>query len=74
MSIIKEICEEKDKDFNYRSGIKLDENYGFDSLLIIELITEIEDKYGFEFDFDNYDIEDIYDLDVLIKYVEDYTK
>lgn len=56
----------------YMSGILLDRDFAFDSLMIIELITSIEEEFDIEFDFDELDLEEIYNLDKIIENVKKY--
>ena len=43
---------------------------GFDSVMMIELFSTIEDKYEIEFDFDEVDFEDIAVFKNFVRYVE----
>lgn len=52
------------------SNMNLANDLGYDSLMIIELIVTLEEKYGFEINFDDLDLEKIYDLAVLIEIVK----
>jgi acyl carrier protein len=45
-----------------------------DSLGILEMITSIEEKFGFEIDFEGLDAEDITILGPLCRYIESISK
>lgn len=47
---------------------------GFDSVEMVELFTEVEDKYKIEFDFDEVDFEDIAIFKNFVSYVESNMK
>lgn len=55
-------------------NVDLKEEYMFDSLMIIELIANIEEEYGFEFDFDELDLSKIFNIEHLIETVEKIVK
>lgn len=57
---------------DYKEGILLDRDFAFDSLMIIELITSIEEEFNIEFDFDELDLEEIYNVDKIIENVKKY--
>lgn len=57
---------------SYIEGILLDRDFAFDSLMIIELITSIEEEFNIEFDFEELDLEEIYNLDKIIENVKKY--
>lgn len=42
---------------------------GFDSVAMIELFTEVEERYGIEFDFDDVDFDDIVIYGNFLNYV-----
>lgn len=53
----------------YRENIILNKDCRFNSLMIVELIASIEDNFNIEIDFTEMNIDEIYNLDLLIKHV-----
>lgn len=51
-------------------NVDLQDEYMFDSLMIIELITNIEEKFAMEFDFDELDLDKIFNINHLVEVVE----
>lgn len=51
-------------------NIDLSKEYMFDSIMIIELISRIEDMFDIEFEFDDLDIEKVYLFGELVRIVE----
>lgn len=74
LKLVQETIKNENVSAEYIPGIKLDKDFSFDSLMIIALITTIEDEFDFEFDFDEFDIENIYDLDEIINNVRNNTE
>lgn len=72
VKLIKMVSDDDGILASYMEGILLDRDFSFDSLMIIELITSIEEEFNIEFDFDEFDIEEIYNLDKIIENVEKY--
>lgn len=55
-----------------KENCDLIDELGFDSLLFVELVVEIEDALGFEFDMNNLDINKLRHLDELKKIIDEY--
>lgn len=53
----------------YRQNIILNKDCRFNSLMIVELIVSVEDNFNIEIDFTEISIDEVYNLDLLIKYV-----
>lgn len=70
MQLVAEVIGESDKELVYKEGVKLNEDYFLDSLGVVELISRIEDEFGFEFDLDEFNVDLIYDLDTIIETVK----
>ena len=59
--ILKDLCRldltEEEKDMLLQDkNCNLKEGFGFDSLLMVELVIEIEEQFGFEFDAEEMDM------------------
>lgn len=67
---VKDVNEEIILENLPEGNIDLAVEFGFDSLMIIELITLIEEQYGFEFDFETIDIEGLYNFEELVAIIE----
>ena len=72
--MVKEIAEYEEIPNIIGEKVNLSDEYMFDSLMIIELISNIEIEYGFEFDFELLDIDKIYFFDELVSIVENRIK
>lgn len=67
---VKDVNEEITLENLPEGNIDLAVEFGFDSLMLIELITLIEEQYGFEFDFETIDIEGLYNFEELVAIIE----
>lgn len=68
--MVKEVCENPEINDVLKENVDLSKEYMFDSILIIELIGNIEDEFQIEFSFDDLDLENIYQFDALVRIVE----
>lgn len=50
-----------------------EEGLGLDSIAIVELITLIEDRFGFEFDEDHLNLEAFHDVQTLAQFIATQT-
>lgn len=70
LELVSEVLGRSEENITYREGIQLNEEFLFDSLMVVEFISKIEDEFNFEFDLDVFDVDLIYDLDAIIKVVK----
>lgn len=71
--IVKIVAEENPKldvTIKLKDNLNLETECGFDSLMIINFITIIQDYFSIEIDFDEMDIDKIYELDVLVEAID----
>lgn len=50
--------------------VDLSKEYLFDSIMIIELVSRIEDMFDIEFEYDDLDIQKVYTFGELVRIVE----
>lgn len=73
--LVNEILKESNNEdlysipIKYRENIILNKDCRFNSLMIVELIASIEYNFNIEIDFTEMSINEVYNLDSLIKYV-----
>lgn len=75
--IIKIVAQENPKldvTTKLKDNLNLETECGFDSLMIINFITIIQDYFSIEIDFDEMDIDKIYELDVLVETIDNVMK
>ena len=73
--ILKELCrmdltEEEKERLLQEEDCNLKEDLGFDSLLMVELLIEIEEFFGFEFDAEEMDMKRLQSYQNLLELVE----
>ena len=73
--ILKELCrldltEEQKERLLQDKNCNLKEELGFDSLLMVELIIEIEEFFGFEFDAEEMDMKQLQSYQNLLELVK----
>lgn len=73
--IVKRLCrlalsEKEKEDLLCCKDCDLKEDLGFDSLLMVELIVEIEEAFGFEFEVDSMDMKKMLNFGHLLSLVE----
>lgn len=64
--IVKELSKSKQE---ITESTNMTYDLGFDSILLIELFTAIEERYHVEFDFENVDFEEVVIYENFVNYV-----
>lgn len=72
--IINDILQEKSFCEDITSDLKLKEDLGFDSLNMVELMVELEERFDFEIDESDLDPSALQTVDQIYALVEKYTE
>ena len=74
LDLIVDIAQVSKEDIQKIEDLNLLEDLHFDSLMIVELLVKIEEKYMFEFDFGILNLDNIYNFNSLITTVKELLK
>ena len=70
VTVIKELKAEDMPDVAFTDRTNLVEDVGLDSLQTINLVLQLEDEFGIEIDFDEFDYELLLEFGKLVEYIE----
>lgn len=70
VTVIKELKAEDMPDIEFTDKTNLVEDVGLDSLQTINLVLQLEDEFGIEIDFDEFDYELLLEFAKLIDYID----
>lgn len=74
IGIIEKIFSRSDASKSITADLDLIDGLGMDSVVLLELITSIEDEFGFTYEDEDLELDNFRRINVIVKNLSKYTK